>query len=30
MELTSKSKSFEFLNNEEEIYDKLDLIEKFQ
>ncbi len=29
MELTSKSKSFEFLNDEEEIYDESDLIEKF-
>ena len=29
MELTSKSKSFEFVNDEEEIYDESDLIEKF-
>jgi len=29
MELTSKSKSFGFLNDEEEIYDESDLIEKF-
>ena len=29
MKLTSKSKSFEFLHNEEEIYDESDLIEKF-
>ena len=29
MKLTSKSKSFDFLNDEEEIYDESDLIEKF-
>ena len=29
MELTSKSKSFEFVNDEEEIYDESDLFEKF-
>ncbi len=29
MKLTSKSKSFDFLNNEEDIYDESDLIEKF-
>lgn len=29
MELTSKSKSFGFLNDEEEIYDESDLFEKF-
>ncbi|HED08848.1 MAG TPA: hypothetical protein ENI57_12070 [Ignavibacteria bacterium] len=30
MKLTSESKSFDFLNDEEEIYDESDLIEKFQ
>ncbi len=29
MKLTSKSKSFDFLNQEEDIYDESDLIEKF-
>ena len=29
MKLTSKSKSFDFLNDEEEIYDESDIIEKF-
>lgn len=29
MKLISKSKSFDFLNDEEEIYDETDLIEKF-
>ena len=30
MKLTSKSKSFDFLNEEEDIYDESDLIEKFK
>ena len=30
MKLTSKSKSFEFLNEEEELYNEADLIEKFK
>lgn len=30
MKLTSESKSFDFLNDEEEMYDESDLIEKFQ
>jgi hypothetical protein len=29
MKLASKSKSFDFLNDEEDIYDESDLIEKF-
>ncbi len=29
MKLTSKSKSFDFLNDEEEIYGESDIIEKF-
>ena len=30
MEITSNSESFDFLNNEEDIYDESDLIERFQ
>ena len=30
MKLISSSKSFNFLNNEEDVYDESDLIEKFQ